>query len=405
MRPRDPIAPPNAGAPLRDIGVLFIGGIHQAFHIAPVAAELSRKDNVSVTGYVVPGGAAVQVKGLLAELGAVSTEIREMLLPPLLDAAMDSLRLSGRGKLPRLLAWRHTLARHDALLTAERTSTILKRLPGAMPPMIHIPHGAGDRAKGFERRIKLFDHVIVPGPNQKSRMIAEGIVTDETCSVSGSIKLAATAALRPVSPRPLFDNDLPTVLYNPHFDRNKGSWSALGLEIVRRFAADPRYNLIVAPHIRARSLMSRKERRAWHALGNTARRLVDLGGPALSDATYTRAADIYLGDVSSQVYEFLARPRPCVFVNAHHVAWEGDPNYLMWTLGAVCDDVDEIMRQLPLAFERWPTFAARQEEVTTGALGLPDRLAPLIAANQLLDALDRIDAESAGARATRENSR
>lgn len=28
--------------------------------------------------------------------------------------------------------------------------------------------------------------------------------------------------------------------------------------------------------------------------------------------TYTPAADIYLGDVSSQSYEFLLDPRPCL---------------------------------------------------------------------------------------------
>ena len=37
----------------------------------------------------------------------------------------------------------------------------------------------------------------------------------------------------------------------------------------------------------------------------------DPGSPASTDMTYTRAADIYLGDVSSQVYEFIAEPRPC----------------------------------------------------------------------------------------------
>ena len=51
--------------------------------------------------------------------------------------------------------------------------------------------------------------------------------------------------------------------------------------------------------------------------------IVDLDSHRLNDMTYTNAADIYLGDVSSQVYEFSTQPRPCVFINAHGVAWQG----------------------------------------------------------------------------------
>ena len=36
---------------------------------------------------------------------------------------------------------------------------------------------------------------------------------------------------------------------------------------------------------------------------------------------YTQRADIYLGDVSSQVYEFLLNPRPCVFLNPRRFDW------------------------------------------------------------------------------------
>ncbi len=46
--------------------------------------------------------------------------------------------------------------------------------------------------------------------------------------------------------------------------------------------------------------------------------------------SYTTAADIYLGDVSSQVYEFLYEPRPCLFLNSHEFAWKSDPNFAHW---------------------------------------------------------------------------
>ena len=55
--------------------------------------------------------------------------------------------------------------------------------------------------------------------------------------------------------------------------------------------------------------------------------------------TYTRAADIYIGDVSSQIYEFLIKPRPCIFLNSHHAAWQGNPDYAFWNFGPVIDSV------------------------------------------------------------------
>ena len=69
----------------------------------------------------------------------------------------------------------------------------------------------------------------------------------------------------------------------------------------------------------------------------------DIDGFAMVDGSYTGVADVYLGDTSSQVIEFLMRPRPCVFLNAGGAAWEGDPNYAMWACGEVVDDVADVV--------------------------------------------------------------
>src|SRR3546814_17702316 len=60
---------------------------------------------------------------------------------------------------------------------------------------------------------------------------------------------------------------------------------------------------------------------------------IDLGSERSIDMSYTGSADLYLGDVSSQVAEYLYRPRPCVFLNAQGVDWQEDPNYRFWSLG------------------------------------------------------------------------
>jgi hypothetical protein len=69
---------------------------------------------------------------------------------------------------------------------------------------------------------------------------------------------------------------------------------------------------------------------------------IDLGSRASTTMAYTQRADVYLGDASSQVYEFLLKPRPCVFLNPHHIAWRDDPNFAHWRAGPVVADVADL---------------------------------------------------------------
>jgi hypothetical protein len=85
--------------------------------------------------------------------------------------------------------------------------------------------------------------------------------------------------------------------------------------------------------------------------------------------TYTDAADIYVGDVSGQVYEFLAVPRPCVFLNACGVQWRDDPNFAHWHLGDVVDDPKDLLSTINSAPERHDLYRARQEAFAKASLG------------------------------------
>src|SRR3546814_16116783 len=75
--------------------------------------------------------------------------------------------------------------------------------------------------------------------------------------------------------------------------------------------------LVVAPHVRLFAEASDAERAAVAKLAVPGKVMIDLASDRLFDMSYTSGADIYLGDVSSQVYEFLATPRPCLFSNPH----------------------------------------------------------------------------------------
>jgi hypothetical protein len=364
-------------------------------HLAPVAAELVRRGDVEVQAFVAGEAEMGALRAVFAALGA-NVPVVALPLPGWASIAGRAAGAWHALKVPRLVAAARMLSRFDILVAAERTSTLLKRLPGPSPYMVHIPHGAGDRAKGFERRIGLFDHVIVAGPKDRARMILERVVAPERCSVSGYIKLDAVRALQ-VRRERLFQNPRPIVLYNPHFHSKLGSWPRFGRALVEQFRTHDDYNLIVAPHVRLAEGMSAAERRSIAALEVQDRISIDLGSPRCNDMTYTLGADIYVGDVSSQVYEFLSKPRPCVFLNPGVHGWEKDPSFASWHFGAVVDDPAEAYRAIVDAPIRQPEFAARQEEAVEAAFGPCDGSAIGNAA----DILTRLAAARAAVRASR----
>lgn len=365
------------------IAVLFIGGMHQALHIAPVATALAARVGAEVHAYVATEADAAALAHLIERLGAPPLATTVMNLPGWMQALPGARRLA---KLMRLLVWRREICRHDAILTAERSSTLLKRLPGHVPPMIHIPHGAGDRAKGFEKRIALFDHVIVAGPKDKRRMMAAGLVSADNCTVSGAIKVAACRMMQRSS-APLFANGRPVILYNPHFDHGLGSWHKFAADLIDAVIADDHFNLIVAPHIRMFEHASATARQAWQARAVPGRVIVDLGSPRLSDMSYTSAADIYVGDVSSQVYEFLTVAKPCIFLDAHGADWRGNPDYAMWQFGPVVSDLPQFVAAMGDAAPSHGDYIAVQRAMVADALGDSGERAAEVAADQLIDAL------------------
>ena len=104
--------------------------------------------------------------------------------------------------------------------------------------------------------------------------------------------------------------------------------------------------------------------------------------------SYTLAADLYLGDVSSQVYEFCAQPRPCVFVNAHGVSWKGDPHYAMWRFGEVVEEIDQLFPALDGAFQMHTAYETVQREAVAWSFGDSGVDAAQVAATRLMEIAD-----------------
>ena len=280
----------------------------------------------------------------------------------------------------------------DVLVVAEKTSLILKTRHSLKNlRIVHTRHGAGDRAVGFDRRSAAFDHVFVSGSKIRERLVAEAGVDPETISVVGYPKFDAD--LGGARTHVLVDDGRPVVLYNPHVSPHLSSWYAAGRQVLDWFAARDDYHLIFAPHVMLfeRPYVVSIDRLRMDRAGRIEERYlrapnihIDLGSRASTTMAYTNRADIYLGDASSQVYEFLLRPRPCVFLNPRGLAWRGDPNFAHWRAGAVIETAAELGTALARASaDHATTYRSAQQALFDHSIDLPDEPASIRAARAL----------------------
>ena len=369
----------------RRIGFLFNHDeLHQVAHTAPIITALQRQ----------APNARVEV---ITSSDRQAEAVRQFLDTALPAPAFWSIRpnrwsrlaekmLGQIAPLNRLSSLKRSteLFRHfDALVVPETTTTFLKkRSKMAKPKLIFFPHGAGDRSIGFSPEIRLFDYVLLPGEKTRDRMLEAGVIRPDNHRIVGYPKFEIYGDRPPVK---LFDNDKPTVLYNPHFDPLLSSWFRFGEQILDYFAGQNDYNLIFAPHVMLfqRKLLASIEHRMLRFRQQIDPRFaaldhihIDTGSSRSVDMTYTNAADIYLGDVSSQIYEFIQNPRPAIFLNSHGAAWQGNANYEHWTFGPVLDDPGGLGAALDAVSPLPDSFRLAQKRAFAYSFDVDDQHSP-----------------------------
>lgn len=348
----------------------FLAQFHQVLHSLPIALELARRHPGIEVHVIGATTAHLEFVHRLAAEHAPDTTLHD-------DGCLrlgwfERRRISRGGTIHRkryaLLRNRGYFARFDAVITPERSSLFLKKLRLPDTRLIWTRHGAGDREIGFADDIGRFDFVLLAGRKIEQRLLERQLIRP------GDYATGVYAKFDWMNPRAreqrLFDNGRPTVLYTPHFRPALSSWPKWGMGVLDFFAKSTRYNLIFAPHVR----LFDPPTAACYAPFEAYRKLphvhVDLGSDRSIDMSYTSAADLYLGDVSSQVAEYLYRPRPCVFLNAHGVAWQGDPNYRFWSLGPVIDDQRTLAAALETAFDTHADVEAEQRRYFDESFGI-----------------------------------
>jgi hypothetical protein len=356
---------------------------HQLAHSLPIALALAaRGQHRIVLAYVKPAIRAEIERqadpATLARVELVQLGLKRggsQLLAGVLERLVPATKL---------LVYRDNLdffGTFDAVVVSEKTTLLLKTRYGLDNlKLIHTRHGAGDRAIGFNRESAGFDLVLVSGPKIRDRLMADAGLSPEQIALVGYPKFDLCAGNRFADSFPAPQR--PTVIYNPHPSPKLSSWFLHGAAVLEAFRDQDRYNLIFAPHV---MLFERK----WVVTidppslarvtppgpeyRDQPRIHIDTGSAASSDMSYTNRADIYIGDVSSQVYEFLREPRPCLFLNSHGVAWQDDPNYLHWRAGPVLDSADGLLDAIDAALASHCDYAPTQRALIDATFSLSDR--------------------------------
>jgi hypothetical protein len=335
------------------IGFLFNHDqLHQVAHSLPIALALARRNtgaeivlvttNDRLQAEVVRlAGPAIGNGVSLVQLGLKTRRSRMV-------AAVSS-RIAPAAK---LLVYGDNLdffRSLDTLVVAEKTSLVLKTRYGLDHlKIIHTRHGAGDRAIGFDPASAKFDHVLVSGPKIRDRLVKDVGLDPARISIVGYPKFDM---VEPNVTHSLLDDGRPIVLYNPHVSPHLSSWFKMGRQVLDWFIEHEEYQLIFAPHVMLyeRPFVLTIDKLRIDRPGRIEEKYlrapnihIDLGSRASTTMAYTDRADIYLGDVSSQIYEFLLRPRPCVFLNAHGLPWRGDTNFAHWAAGPVIEKVADL---------------------------------------------------------------
>lgn len=356
---------------MHPIAFLAIAEAQQLYHWLPAALELGRQGDLRVD-ILSPSPAILDIVSAHDWDGCLN---RVLLRRPTWHP--DSL-FDMPSRFATLAVNYPVIRRYRTIVTTETSSAILRRFPGFDGRLVEIKHGAGDRAGGYKNAHAAFDLVLVAGEKDRERMIAKGLQSPDRVVVGGYAKFELMA-----KPRRLFDNDRPTILYNPHFDPGLSSWVRHGPAVLAALEALGGYNVVIAPH-------TKLARRVPPIRSDASHIHVDMGSVRSIDMSYTNGADLYLGDVSSQVYEFILRPRPCLFLNLDGHAWRGDPHFAHFALGQVIGRLAD----LPAALAGADAAQSRFESAQKAAMRFAIDDGPVPASRRQADAIRAVAARA-----------
>lgn len=247
----------------------------------------------------------------------------------------------------------YNVPQHNYLLNKRKKDT---------PKFVYLDHGAGDRDYIYNDTLTNFDLVTVAGKKVENLCKSNADFSKTNLQVCGYQKFDFVAKEK--NNHQFFKNKNPVILYNPHFVKEISSFYTLGNDVLDFFYQHKEYNLIFAPHINL--FHKRKHLNPSNfdkKYTNSSNIIVDFGSENSVNMNYVLSADVYLGDVSSQVYEFMTIPRPCIFLNGNNIDWKENQYYKNWKLGKVITDLSNFKELLDTSSLWQPQFINEQLQI------------------------------------------
>ncbi|WP_206747408.1 hypothetical protein, partial [Vibrio breoganii] len=131
------------------------------------------------------------------------------------------------------------------VFTDMTTGEVIKKIDPSIK-VIWALHGPVSTSHGYSVSTSQVDLILTPGPST----FASFLGTSAKLHKTGSIKLESMIEKTESDENRLFQNNNPTVVFNPHFNKKLGaqSWEVFGKKVLDYFNCRPQYNLIFAPH-------------------------------------------------------------------------------------------------------------------------------------------------------------
>ena len=225
------------------------------------------------------------------------------------------------------------------------------------PKLFYLFHGTGTREYGFELNLNQFDLLMIPGPYHKKRLNKDASISKSKLIQVGYTK-NDTFQYSDFKEQKLFPKNQTTFYYNPHWDVELSSLPKWGRYILDYFKNHSQFNLIFAPHPLVKHYNTKYNLDLNYSSFTSDNTLIDFDSQKNMNGFYCIHADIYLGDVSSMLFEWINyKPRPCIFINTNNIEWENDENYSNWRIGHVINSLDEFNDIIGIAIGSKTKFA------------------------------------------------
>ena len=231
--------------------------------------------------------------------------------------------------------------------------------------MIYTAHGPANGPYCFNDLVKQFDYFFCASKKEVEIRREMGQIKSKNYCIGGYLKLDSA---KPDKVN-LFSNNKEIVLYNPHWEKKLTSFFKHGFDILNYFKDHPNMNLIFAPHalLTKRNILLRWCLKNYEKYPNIH---MDYGSKKSHDFSYTQAADIYLGDVSSQALEFcLIELRKCIFIDVNN---NKGSDYISWSLGKVYStgfNIENALNEIDTLYD--DNYKAKQKSIIEDVFTIP----------------------------------